>query len=98
MSNWSTYPTRHKWGKRQSDVPDKKTAVLQLIILILAIYWLLSFFGQSIVPGVPHTARFIDLLAVIIVILIIVKFLSYESSRTFNLLMVIDIFSKSILS
>jgi hypothetical protein len=51
--------------------------LLALIILALAIYWVLSFFGQSIVPGVPHTARFIDLLAVVIVILILVKFLSY---------------------
>jgi len=40
-------------------------------------YWMLSFFGQSIVPGVPHTARFIDLLAVVIVLLILVEFLSY---------------------
>jgi hypothetical protein len=63
--------------------------VLELIILALTAYWLLSFFGRSIVPGVPHTARFIDLLAVGIVILIVVKFLSYESSHAFNLLMVI---------
>jgi hypothetical protein len=49
--------------------------VLELIILALASYWLLSFFGRSIIPGVPHTARFIDLLAVVIVLLIIVKFL-----------------------
>lgn len=73
-----TYPRRHKSGKRQSKVPDEQAAVLVLIILILAIFWLLSFFGQSIVPGVSHTSRFIDLLAVVIVILIIVKFLSYE--------------------
>jgi hypothetical protein len=72
--------------------------VLALIILALTAYWLLSFFGQSIIPGFHHTARFIDLLAVVIVILIIVKFLSYESSHTFNLLMVIDIFSESILT
>jgi hypothetical protein len=72
--------------------------LLELIILALTIYWLLSFFGRSIVPGVPHTARFIDLLAVVIVVLIIMKFLSYESSHTFNLLMVVDVFSKSILS
>ena len=88
-----TYPRRHKSGKRQSKVPDEQAAVLVLIILILAILWLLSFLGQSIVPGLPHTARFIDLLAVVIVILIIVKFLSYEISHRFNLF---DIFSKSI--
>lgn len=72
--------------------------MLELIILALTAYWLLSFFGRSIVPGVPHTARFVDLLAVVIVVLIIVKFLSYESSHIFNLLMVIDIFRKSRLS
>jgi hypothetical protein len=79
-SNWSTYPTRPKWGKRQFEVPDKEFPLLALIILALAMYWVLSFLGQSIVPGVPHTARFIDLLAVVIVVLIIVKFLSHESS------------------
>ena len=84
MTNWSTYPTRHKWGKRQSRVPDKKIPLLELIILALTIYWLLSFFGRSIVPGIPHTARFIDLLAVVIVVLIIIKFLSYESSPHFQ--------------
>ena len=51
--------------------------MLALIILALAMYWVLSFFGQSIVPGVPHTAHFVDLLAVLIVVLIIVKFLLY---------------------
>jgi len=66
--------------------------LLELIILVLTLYWLLSFFGRSIFPGILHTARFIDLLAVVIVILIIMKFLSYESSQTFNLLMVADIF------
>jgi len=66
--------------------------LLELIILVLTLYWLLSFFGRSIFPGIPHTAHFIDLLAVVIVILIIMKFLSYESSHTFNLLMVADIF------
>jgi len=51
--------------------------LLALIILAVAMYWVLSFFGQSIIPGVAHTTRFIDLLAVIIILLIIVKFLSY---------------------
>ena len=72
--------------------------MLALIILTLAIYWVLSFFGRSIVPDVPHTARFIDLLAVVIVLLIIVKFLLYESSHAYNLLLVINIFSENILS
>ena len=92
------YPTRHKWEEIQTKVPDQEFPLLALIILALAMYWVLSFFGRSIIPGVPHTARFIDLLAVVIILLIILKFLSYQSSHTFNLLMVIDIFSKSILS
>ena len=77
MSNWSTHPTRPKWGKRQVQVPEKELLLLVVIILALATYWGLSFFGRSVIPGVPHTARFIDLLAVFIVVLIIVKFLSY---------------------
>jgi hypothetical protein len=52
-------------------LPDKQAALLELIILALAAYWLLSFFGQSIVPGVPYTAHFVDLLAVVIVVPII---------------------------
>jgi len=50
--------------------------LLELIILVLTIYWLLSFFGQSIVPGFAHAGGFIDMLSVVIVVLIIVKFLS----------------------
>lgn len=49
--------------------------MLALIILVLTVYWLLSFFGQSIVPGMPHTGGFIDMLSVIIVVLIIMKLL-----------------------
>jgi uncharacterized protein involved in cysteine biosynthesis len=55
---------------------QKKIPLLQLIILVLTVYWLLSFFGQSIVRGIPHSGGFIDMLSVIIVVLIIVKFLS----------------------
>lgn len=50
--------------------------MLELLILVLTIYWLLGFFGQSIVPGMQHKGGFIDMLSVVIVILIIVKFLS----------------------
>jgi len=50
--------------------------LLELIILVLTIYWLRSFFGQSIVPGIRHTEGFIDMLSVVIVILIIMKFLA----------------------
>jgi tryptophan-rich sensory protein len=54
---------------------QKKIPLLFLIILILTVYWLLSFFGTSIVPGVSHTAGFIDMLSGVIVVLIITKFL-----------------------
>jgi hypothetical protein len=54
---------------------DKKISLLALI-LMLAVYWLLSFFGRSIVRGVSHTSGFIDMLSVIIVVLIIMRFLS----------------------
>jgi len=47
-----------------------------IIILVLTVYWLLSFFGQSIIPGIPHTGGFIDMLSVVIVFLIIIRFLS----------------------
>jgi hypothetical protein len=49
---------------------------LLALILILAIYWLLSFFDQSIVRGFSHTSGFIDMLSVIIVVLIIIRFFS----------------------
>jgi hypothetical protein len=45
------------------------------IILLLTGQWLLSFFGQSIFPGVPHSGIFIYLLSVLIVFLIIIIFL-----------------------
>jgi hypothetical protein len=92
------HPTQHKWGEIQTRVPEQEFPLLALIILALAVYWVRSFFGRSIIPGVPHTALFVDLLAVVIVLLIILKFLLNQSSHTFHLLMVIDIFSKSILS
>jgi hypothetical protein len=49
---------------------------LLALILMLTIYWLLSFFGQSIFRSVLHTSRFIDMLSVVIVVLIIIRFLS----------------------
>jgi hypothetical protein len=49
--------------------------LLQLIILLLTMQWLLSLFGQSIFPGVPHTGSFIYILSALIVALIMVKFL-----------------------
>jgi hypothetical protein len=50
--------------------------LLVLIILALTAYLLLSFFGRSIVPGISHTGMFINMLSIVIVVLIIVKFLS----------------------
>jgi hypothetical protein len=75
-------PQNHNTAIRPSlrlggaSIIDKKISLLALIILVLAVHWLLSFFGQSIVPGIPHTGGFIDLLSVVIVVLIIIKFLS----------------------
>jgi len=56
---------------------QKRNPVLELIILVLTAQWLLSFFGQSIVPGIPHTGGFIYMLSVVIVVLITMKFLSW---------------------
>jgi hypothetical protein len=50
--------------------------MFELIILILTAQLLLSFFGQSAFPGVPHTGGFIYMLSVLIVVLIITKFLT----------------------
>ena len=50
--------------------------MLALIILLLTAQLLLSFFGQTVFPGVPHTGGFIYMLSVLIVVLIIMKFLS----------------------
>jgi hypothetical protein len=55
---------------------QKKIPLLFVIILVLTVYWLLSFFGKSFVPGISHTAGFIDMLSGVIVVLIITKFLS----------------------
>jgi hypothetical protein len=49
--------------------------MLVLIILSLTGQWLLSFFGQSILPRTLHSGGFIYILSALIVGLIIVKFL-----------------------
>lgn len=54
---------------------DKKIFLLDLIILVLTVHWLLSFFGQSIIPGIPHTGGLIDMLSVMMVFAIIIRFL-----------------------
>jgi hypothetical protein len=51
--------------------------MLTSIILALAFYLTLSFFGQSAFPGIPHSGGFIYMLSVIIVVLIIIKFIPY---------------------
>ena len=55
---------------------SKRISLLVSIILLLTAQWLFSFFGQSILPGVPYTGSFIYMLSILIVILIIMKFLS----------------------
>lgn len=52
---------------------QKKVSVLAVIILALAVIWVLSFFGPSIIPGIPQTGRSIYVLSVIIVVLIIIE-------------------------
>lgn len=54
---------------------ERRISLLVLIILLLTMQWLLSLFGQSILPGVPHTGSFIYMLSVLIVVLIIVQFM-----------------------
>jgi hypothetical protein len=53
--------------------------MLELVILVLTAQLLLSFFGQSIFPGVPHSGGFIYILSVLIVVLIIIKFLAWPA-------------------
>lgn len=51
--------------------------MLESIILILTFYWFLSFFPQAIAPGRTQTqARYLtDVLSVVIVVLIAIRFL-----------------------
>jgi hypothetical protein len=66
---------RPQSGPGGAITPDKKISLLALIIVILTVYWLLSFFGQLIGPGMRHTSRLVDTLPVVIVVLIIIHFL-----------------------
>jgi len=50
--------------------------LLVFFIIILTLYWLLSFLGHSIVPGIWRAHGFTDMLAVVIVLLIMVCFLT----------------------
>lgn len=56
---------------------QKKFSLLELIIMVLTVQWLLGFFGQSIFPHILHMGGFIDVLAIIIVVLIGVQFLAW---------------------
>lgn len=48
--------------------------MLESIILVLTTYWFLSFFALTITPGLPHAGFFTDMLSVVIVILIAIRF------------------------
>jgi hypothetical protein len=49
--------------------------MFELVILILILQLLFSFFGQSIFPHIPHSGGFIYLLSLVIFSLIAAKFL-----------------------
>jgi len=53
----------------------RNVSLIELMILLLTIQWLLSFFGQSVFPRIPHSGAFIYMLSVLIVGLIINRFL-----------------------
>jgi hypothetical protein len=72
----NNHAIRPNFGPDGASIPDKKICLIELIILGLTAYWLLSFFGQSTVPRIPHTGGFIDMLSIVIVVLIIIRFLS----------------------
>jgi hypothetical protein len=67
-------PGKSRPGGRK--ILQKKAPVLVLIILALAVIWMLSFFGRSIIPGIPQTGRSIYILSIVIVVLIIIEFQS----------------------
>ena len=79
---------------------QKKLFLLELIILALTVQWLLGFFGQSLIPAVLSTGGFIYMLAVVIVVLILMKFLSFDAlgmaPMPLFFLTFIIVFSKSI--
>jgi hypothetical protein len=59
-----------------SYILHKQVSLFVLIILLLTTQLALSYFGQSVFPGISHTGGFIYLLSALIVVLIIIKFLS----------------------
>jgi hypothetical protein len=50
--------------------------LLELTIMVLSLGWLLSFFDQSLIPGIPHALGFTDMLSVVLVMLILFRFLT----------------------
>jgi len=50
--------------------------LLELTILVLSLCWLLSFFGQSLIPVISGASGFTDMLSVVIVLLIMFRFLT----------------------
>jgi hypothetical protein len=85
LAGWSLHPNdpqnnhiaiRPTFGPDGVNIPDRRICLIELIILGLTVHWLLSFFGQSTVPRILHRSRFIDMLSIVIVVLIIIKFLS----------------------
>jgi len=49
--------------------------MLWTIIVILAILWLLGFFGPRFIPSIPRTGSLIHALVVIVVILVVLRLL-----------------------
>ncbi|HEX5840135.1 MAG TPA: hypothetical protein VFY26_20020 [Anaerolineales bacterium] len=58
--------------------------MLESIILVLTLYWLISFFALTIAPGLPHAGCFTDTLSVIIVTPIAIRFFIYFSTPCFT--------------
>ena len=51
--------------------------LLEFLIIILTAQWLLGFSGMSLIPGIAHTGGSLYVLSVLIVVLIMMKFLSW---------------------
>lgn len=62
-----------KWQVVQAYGEDQ---LLEPVIFVLGLCWLVSFFDQSLIPGVPHTPAVTDMLAVVLGALILFHFLT----------------------
>lgn len=49
--------------------------MLELIVVVLLIFWLLGYFGPARIPAIPQSGNLIHILLVIILILIIIRML-----------------------